>query len=259
MDTWKFYDVTHRRHVVCNPTSEEKLARMVELVQLPADARVVDIACGKGEFLIRMAEAYGVRGVGVDLSPFFIADAEQRFRARVPQAGITFHQMDGADFKPDKPHSLTLASCIGASWVFGGHAQTLDALVSMVAPNGWVIVGEPYWIREPSEEHLQASGLTRDGFGSHAENVEAGERRGLDLVHTLVSSQDDWDRYEGLQWYAMAEYARANPDDADLSELLDRVAKEKSVYLRWGRDVLGWAIYVFRCRPARGAEAASGA
>ena len=23
MDTWKFYDITHREHVVCNPTSEE--------------------------------------------------------------------------------------------------------------------------------------------------------------------------------------------------------------------------------------------
>jgi SAM-dependent methyltransferase len=256
MDMWKFYDVTHRRHVICNPTSEEKLARLVELVRLPADARVVDIACGKGEFLIRMAAAYGVRGVGVDLSPFFIAEAEQRLKARLPQAEITFNPMDGADFKPDKPHSLTLASCIGASWVFGGHARTLDALVSMVEPDGWVIVGEPYWIREPAEEHLQACGLTRGAFGSHAENVEAGERRGLDLVHTLVSSKDDWDRYEGLQWYAMAEYARTNPDDADLSELLDRVAKEKSVYLRWGRDVLGWAIYLFRRLPARGAEAA---
>ena len=32
MDTWKFFDVTHRKCVVCNPTSEEKLARLVDLV-----------------------------------------------------------------------------------------------------------------------------------------------------------------------------------------------------------------------------------
>jgi SAM-dependent methyltransferase len=259
MDTWKFYDITHREHVVCNPTSEEKLARLVELVQLPTDARVVDIACGKGEFLIRLAEAYGVRGVGVDISPFCITDAERRLRARVPQAEIAFTQMDGADFEPDKPHSFTLASCIGASWIFGGHAGTLDALVSMVEPDGWVIAGEPYWLQEPSEEYLRACGLTRDGFGSHAENVEAGERRGLDLVHTLVSSKDDWDRYEGLQWYATAEYARAHPDDPDLPELVNRVAKEKAVYLKWGRDTLGWAIYVFRHRPVAGASTASAA
>ena len=116
-------------------------ARLVDLVQLPTAARVVDIAYGKGEFLIRLAEAYGVRGAGVDLSPLFIADAERRLRARVPQAGITFIQMDGADFKPDKPNSLTPASCIGASWVLGGHARTLDAPVGMAEPDGWVIVG----------------------------------------------------------------------------------------------------------------------
>jgi SAM-dependent methyltransferase len=257
MDTWKFYDITHSEHVVCNPTSEEKLGRLVELVQLPTNARVVDIACGKGEFLIRLAEAYGARGVGVDASPFCIADAERRLRARVPQAGIAFTHRDGADFESDKAHSFALASCIGASWIFGGHAGTLDALISMVEPDGWVIAGEPFWLQEPSEEHLRACGLTRDGFGSHAENVEAGEQRGLDLVHTLVSSKDDWDRYEGLQWYATAEYASAHPDDPDMPELVERVAKDKAVYLRWGRDALGWAIYVFRYRPDGGADAAS--
>jgi SAM-dependent methyltransferase len=257
MDRWKFYDITHRGHLVCNPTSEEKLLRLVELVQLPRGAQVVDIACGKGEFLIRLAQAYGVRGIGVDASPFCIADAEGRLRERAPQAEIIFTQMEGSVFRPDKPRSLALASCIGASWIFGGHAQTLEALVSMVEPDGWVVAGEPYWLREPPEEYLRARGLTRDGFGSHAENVDAGEGRGLDLVHAIVSSKDDWDRYEGLQWNATAEYARANPDDADLPELRERVAKDKGAYLRWGRDTVGWAIYVFRCRPASHAGSAS--
>lgn len=248
MDTWKFYDITHREHVVCNPTSEEKLARLVELVRLPTDARAVDIACGKGEFLVRLAEAYGSRGVGVDISPFCIADAERRIAARVPRAEIVLTRMDGADFEPDEAHSFALASCIGASWIFGGHARTLDALISLVEPGGLVIAGEPYWSQEPPEEYLRACGLTRDAFGSHAENVEAGERRGLELVHTLVSSQDDWDRYEGLQWYATSEYARGHRDDPDLPEIVERVEREKSAYLRWGRDTVGWAIYVFRRR-----------
>lgn len=250
MDIWKFYDITHREHVVCNPTSEGKLARLVELLRLPADAQVVDIACGKGEFLIRLAEAYGVRGVGVDISPFVIADAERQLRARTSSVGISFMQLNGADFKPEAPHSLDLASCIGASWVFGGHANTLEALIRMVKPGGWVIVGEPYWRQEPSEDYLEASGLTREEVGSHFANAEAGERRGLDLVYTIVSSEDDWDRYEGLQWFATDEYARSHPDDPDLPELVERVNKARSAYLRWGRDTLGWAIYMFRSRSA---------
>jgi len=156
--------------------------------------------------------------------------------------------MDGADFKPEEPHSFSLASCIGASWVFGGHPGTLDALSHMVQAGGWVVVGEAYWLQEPSDEYLLASGDTRDAFRTHAGNAEAGEERGLDLVHTFVSNKDDWDRYEGLQWYATAEYARSHPDDPDLPELIGRVAKKRAVYIRWGRDTLGWAIYVFRRR-----------
>ena len=257
MDIWKFYDITHREHVVCNPTSEEKLMRLVELLRLPTDAQVVDIACGKGEFLIRLAEAYGARGVGIDISPFYVAEAERRLETRAPAAGITFIQMNGADFRPDEPHKFDLASCIGAGWVFGGHADTLETLVRMVKPDGWVIVGEPYWLQEPAEDYLEASGVARGDFGSHLSNAEAGEPRGLDLVHTIVSSKDDWDRYEGLQWYATAEYFRTHPDDPDLAEVVERVEKGRATYLRWGRDTLGWAIYMFRRRTPRLASGTS--
>lgn len=258
MDMWKFFDITHREHLVCNPTNEEKLAQLVSLLRLRAQTRVVDIACGKGEFLIRLAERYSIRGVGVDMSPFHLAEARSKLEQRAPDAEVVFHQMNGSDFKPETPHSLALASCIGASWVFGGHAQTLAALADMITPDGWVIVGEPYFLQEPSEGYLAASGFTRDIFGTHHSNAKAGESCGLELVHTLVSSQDDWDRYEGLQWYAAAEFARHHANDSDLPELLERVAKSKDTYLRWGRDTVGWAIYVFRGRPAHAVEPTAG-
>ena len=250
MDLQKFYDITHREHEVCNHTSLEKQERLVALLRLPTDAQVVDIACGKGGFLIRLAETYGARGLGVDISPFYIAEAERRLKERAAGAGIAFTRMNGADFKPDEPRSLDLASCIGGSRIFGGHARTLEALLRMVKPGGWVIVGEPYWRQEPSGEYLEALGFAREDLGSHAANAEAGEPRGAELVHTIVSSKDDWDRYEGLQWFATAEYARAHPDDPDLAELSERVSKARSAYLRWGRDTLGWAIYMFRSRLA---------
>lgn len=246
MDMWKFYDITHRNLIICNPSSEEKLEQLVRLLRLPAGVRVVDIACGKGEFLIHLAEAYRVDCLGIDLSPFFIAEARKRLEVRASEAEVTFMEMDGAEFKPEEPHTFTVATCLGASWIYGGHGGTLDALTRMVAPGGWVITGEPYWLKEPCEEHLKVLGLPKEAFGTHLDNVEAGEKRGLELVTTLVSNVDEWDRYEGLQWLASDEYARSHSEDPDLPELLRRVGEEKSTYLRWGRDTLGWAIYVFR-------------
>ncbi len=246
MDMWKFYDIIHHHHVICNPSSEVKLGYLVEELRLPAGARVIDIACGKGEFLIRLAEARGVNCLGIDLSPFFIAEARKRLEARAPEAEVTFMEMDGAEFEPKEPHSFAMASCLGGSWIYGGHAGTLEALTRLVAPGGWVVTGEPYWLREPCEEYIKALGLPKEAFGTHIGNIEAGEERGLELVHTIVSNADDWDRYEGLQWSAMGEYARSHPEDPDLPEIMRRAGEDKATYLRWGRDTLGWAIYVFR-------------
>ena len=171
MDMMKFYDITHREHEVCNPSSASKLESVIELLRLPPGAQVVDIACGKGEFLIRMAKAYDVRGLGIDISPFHIAAASRRLEERVGSSGVAFTVMDGAEYRPDSPSSLDVASCIGASWVFGGHAGTLDTLRAMVKPGGWVLVGEPFWRQEPSPEYLDALGLSRQDFGTHFSNA----------------------------------------------------------------------------------------
>lgn len=247
MDMWKYFDITHREHVLCNPMSLEKLEQLITLVQLKPGARVLDIASGKGEFLIRLAERYRqMTGTGVDFSPFCIADVRRKQQERVPEAQLQFLEMDGAEYVPETPESFDLAACIGASWIYGGHGGTLDALRKMTAPQGWIVVGEPYWRREPEEEYLAAIGATRNDFGTHYQNAEAGRELGLEAVYTLVSSRDDWDRYEGLQWYGAETWASVHRDDPDVESVLKRVRESKTAYLRWGRETLGWAIYVFR-------------
>ncbi|MFC1935972.1 class I SAM-dependent methyltransferase, partial [Chloroflexota bacterium] len=57
------------------------------------------------------------------------------------------------------------------------------------------------------------------------------------------------DRYEMLQWFAADEYAAANPNDPDLLEIQEKMAHAREVYLRWQRETLGWALYLFR-KPA---------
>ena len=247
MDMLKFFDITHREHVVCNPMSLAKLDQIVALLPLRPGTCVLDMATGKGEFLIRLAErCREITGTGVDLSPYHLADARAKHRERVPDARLDFLEMDGAQYVPETPESFDLVACIGASWVFGGHRGTLAALWKMAAPESWVVVGEPYWRQEPEEEYLEAIGLARDDFGTHERNAEVGREQGLEMVYTLVSSQDDWDRYEGLQWYAAETWASEHRDDPDVRAVLKRVRESKAAYLRWGRETLGWAIYVFR-------------
>ena len=107
-------------------------------------------------------------------------------------------------------------------------------------------MGEPYWRQDTAETYLRAMGQERDAYGTHAENVEAAQRQGLELAYTLVSSSDDWDRYEGLRWYAAQRWASTHPEDPDVKVVLECVRRNRAAYLRWGRDALGWAVYLFR-------------
>jgi hypothetical protein len=107
------------------------------------------------------------------------------------------------------------------------------------------VVGEPFWRNPPSRDHLEAAGLAESSFGTHLGNVQTGLRLGLGLLHTIVSSEDDWDRYEGCQWYAAEKYSKRNPDDPDVLELIKKLRDARDRYLQWGREEIGWAVYLF--------------
>ncbi|MBI2766226.1 MAG: methyltransferase domain-containing protein [Chloroflexi bacterium] len=244
MDRWKYFAVTHRDHAICNPTSPAKLAELVELLDLRPHARVLDIACGKGETLVRIAERWGARGVGVDLSPPFVADARELVAARLLSGRIEIIQEDGIAYR-GKPGSFDVALCLGASWIFGGYRKTLKALAAFAKPGGLVVSGEPFAYHPAEADQFAGRGLAESAFRSHAGNAAIGAEEGLSLLYTIVSSQDDWDRYQGLQWRAAERFAREHPDDPDAIDVAASQREQRDRYLREERDELGWAIYLF--------------
>jgi SAM-dependent methyltransferase len=245
MDTWKYFGITHADHAICNPMSIERIDELVGLLDPPPGARTWEAACGKGELLIRLAERYRVGGIGVDTSPYEIKVARERAAARVPAADIVFVEGDAAAH-PAEPGAADLVVCLGASWIWGGHRGTLRALREAARPGGLVAVGEPCWKQMPDPAYLAAADLAAGQFSTLQGNAEIGMEEGLTLLYMMVSSDTDWDRYEMLQLRAAERYAVAHPDDPDVPELLERVRSGIDAYLRWGRDTLGWAIYVFR-------------
>lgn len=246
MDKWKYYAITHQRHLVCNPISVEKLERLCQLLKPKKGERVLDIACGKGELLVRLAELYGVSGVGVDISPYCIQECIEKHQNRVSSAKLKFVEMDGAEFMLKNNELFDLTMCIGASWIFNGYKGTLKALKEATKSDGLIVIGEPFWQKEPCEEDLKTEDIKKDDYGTHLDNVRLGEDQGLSCLYTIVANEDDWDHYESLQWWATDDFARNHPEDPDTPELLKRITREKEAYLKWRRETLGWAIYVFR-------------
>lgn len=244
MDRWRYFAITHADHAIMNPLGDEQLDHLIDLLDLADGARVLDIGCGKGEALIRVAERYRIHGTGVDLSPHSIREARERGAARVPDAALEWIEADGAAYDAG-PGSFDLAMCLGASWIWGGYRGTLRALRAAARPGGLVVSGEPYWRRTPEPEYLTSAGLQAETFGTHAGNVATGVDEGLIPLYTIDATQQAWDRYEGLQWRAAERFAVTHPEDPDAVETRDRQRHARDTYLRWGRDTLGWAVYLF--------------
>lgn len=245
MDSWKFFDITHSDHLYCNPLSPARLEEVIGLLALPPRSHVLDVGCGRAELLIRLAERYGVNGVGIDQSPFAIKRARDEAARRRSEGQLVFFHQDGGEYFAPQA-TFDLGVCLGASWVFGGYAPMLRTLTRMVKPGGQILVGQPYWIRPPDPGFLAFLKSEPDTYCSHAENVRNGEKEGLAPLLAWASSPEDWDRYECLQWRAAHKWAQAEPEDPDVVTLLARVGAERDAYLTWGRDTLGWGMYLFQ-------------
>jgi SAM-dependent methyltransferase len=240
----RYFVVAEATHEIQNPTSREKILLLGERLGLGPDSRVLDIASGRGGPAVILAQEFGCHVHGIEISPEFHAVAVERAAEAGLSDQLTFELGEGAA-SSFEPGAYDAALCLGASFVFGTLADSVDALAPAVRRGGHVAVGEPFWRRLPPPDDYEE----RDGPWTTLEGtVVAFETSGLPVVSVIASSEDDWDCYETLHWQAVESWLDANPGDADAPEIRSRHERHKRNYLRHGRDSLGWAIFVGRKR-----------
>jgi predicted O-methyltransferase YrrM len=74
-----------RKDVPYVPTSPETVAEMLRMAQVASDDLVYDLGSGDGRIVIAAAKEHGARGVGIDIDPVRIREANENARA----AGVT--------------------------------------------------------------------------------------------------------------------------------------------------------------------------
>lgn len=233
---------------VLNAFSEQKVAALGRSLRLPPDAKVLDLACGKGEMLCTWARDHGVSGVGVDQSSFFLDDA----RARAAELGVSdrieFVEADAGRYVSAEP--VDVASCLGASWIAGGVDGIVGLLRGCLRPGGLMLVGEPYWRRRPdSPEALAAChAVDETSWASLAGLVEQFGALGCDVVQMVLADHGDWDDYASGRWLAIRRWLDANPDDELASDFRLELNESPLSHVRYLREYLGWGVFALMDR-----------
>ncbi|GGO75992.1 SAM-dependent methyltransferase [Nonomuraea cavernae] len=241
----RFHEIAESRHRILNPLTDDKLNLLGEICGITPETRQLDLACGKGELLARWASRYGLTGVGVDISKVFLAAARDRAHELGVSEQVTFVEADAAEYK-DKPGAYDIVSCLGATWIGDGLLGTLDLMRPPLRAGGLALVGECYWPTPPPDEAYESLGITRDTFTSLAGTGERFESAGFELVEMVMSNVDSWDRYVASQWWTLSEWLQHNSEDPDAPAIRDFLNQSRRSHLEYGRQYLGWGVFVLR-------------
>ncbi|TXS54198.1 SAM-dependent methyltransferase [Streptomyces sp. t39] len=248
MDLPRSFTIRESSHRICNPFTSEKLALLGRAVSPSPGTRMLDLACGKGEMLCTWARDHGVVGTGVDISTVFLDAA----RGRAAELGVAdrvgFVHADASGHVAEGP--VGIAACVGATWIGSGVAGTVELLRRSLAPGGIMLIGEPYWRREPEDQAtVEGCHLARkDDLLPLPELLAQFGDLGCDVVEMVLADQDSWDRYVAAQWLNIRRWLDANPDDELADDLRAELTAAPVQHVTYQREYLGWGVFVLMDR-----------
>lgn len=90
------------------PTPQKVVDGMLELADVKKGDVVYDLGCGDGRIIITAAKEYGATGIGVDLNPERIEEANVNASVAKVEDKVAFHEGDLFKFDFSKADVLTL-------------------------------------------------------------------------------------------------------------------------------------------------------
>ena len=204
----------------------------------------MDIGCGKGDLLVRLAHR-GLTGEGLDRNRWFLADAARLAAAAGVAERLTW------TLTPDAPLAVVprgdVVACVGAGAALGEPADVPRRVREALDVGGLALLGEGFWSRPPEPAWMAEFGIAPGEMEDLAGTVARVAAAGFEPLATLVASTAGWDAYEAAYADGLAGAAASMPDaDPDRALLVERAAFMRDTYARWRRDAMGFVLVAAR-------------
>ena len=140
------------------PTPQDVVDRMLVLAGVTKSDYVVDLGCGDGRIPVTAAKKYGARGLGVDIDPVRIAEANANAKAAGVEHLVTFKLQDA--MKTD----VSSATVVTTYLLSASNLKLRPILTKTMKPGSRIIthnfsMGD--WAPEKSDTFKDAEGRTR--------------------------------------------------------------------------------------------------
>ncbi len=232
-----------------SPMSNARAGRLADwlAVGLVEGSTVLDLGCGWGELLLRVAAAAPLaQVVGVDLDETRTDEAQRRAHSRGLSDRASFRSTDAAE-TDTAPHEALI--CVGASQAWGvdviegkplDYDSALTALRARLHRGGRLVFGEAIWSRSPTPEATAVLSGRADEFVTLSELGDLAEKHGFAVAGIGEADQDEWDDFEAGFGARYATWLATHPTDhPDANEVRARAAGQRNGYLRGYRGILG--------------------
>jgi len=222
------------------PLSARRADRLAADLAAGAPSTVVDLGCGWGELLLRiLARCPQASGTGLDTHTPDLDRARTNAAARGLADRVTFQAVPAQGYAGTADVVLS----IGAYQAFGTVAQALGTLRGLVRPGGRLLFGVEFWQRPPTGAELANMwpGITADACTDLAGVVDLAVAAGFRPLWIETVTSGEWEEFEsglaadGEQWLV------SHVDDPAAAELRERLDRQRDIWLRGHRGVLGFA------------------
>jgi hypothetical protein len=146
---------------------------------------------------------------------------------------------NGADYVFEE-RAFDAATCIGATFIWGGYKETIQAMKRAIHQNGRLGIGETHWLSDQVHpEYAQKQTSTH----TEPELTQITRDEGFELEYIIRASHDDWERYSSDSWYGLIRWLEENPTHPDHEQVFKHFRTSQDDYLQFQHQYMGWAMY----------------
>ncbi|HLU27826.1 MAG TPA: class I SAM-dependent methyltransferase [Glycomyces sp.] len=226
-----------------SPIAPWRADRLVAALAAARPRRIVDIGCGWGELLLRLAAALPEAvATGVDVDAELLERGRSNAAERGLGARVSFVESRGERWS--EPADLVV--CVGSSHVFDDTVSALRELHRLVEPGGRLLFGEGFWEQVPTEAQLERMwpGTSVESMLELPDLVEAGVAAGFRPLRVEAVEQTEWDDFES-DFLADRELWLMSGAGVGAVEVREQADAHRGWWLRGHRRLLGFAYLTF--------------